>query len=115
MSDKMVKVIVKRVGSAPTVEKISDSLESLQELVHGYIESIYLDGAVGVILNEEGKLLQLPENTKLLTAEGLPVDYLVGDLLVFEIGRNNELTDISESNEKKYLAQLNAGGLIMVR
>ena len=112
MSDRLVKVIVKRVGSAPKVERISDSLESLQKIVHGYIESVYLDGAVGVILNEEGKLLQLPENTKLLTAEGKLFDNLVGDLLVYEIGRDNELTDISESNEKKYLAQLNAGGLI---
>lgn len=47
----------------PEVMEIEDTLESLQKMVGGYIEVVYpFDDPVGLIVNEEGKILKLPPN-----------------------------------------------------
>jgi hypothetical protein len=42
--NKMLKVIVCRVGQAPVVEEIPSGLEAMQKIVGGYIECVRLEG-----------------------------------------------------------------------
>ena len=64
------------------------SLEELQEIVGGYIEMIGCNDQTFVcVLNEEGKIKELPRNdkaTNLVDKIISPDDYLVGDVLITE-------------------------------
>lgn len=49
-------------GEAPEICEIDNTLEALQAEVGGYIEHVQLAPGVGLLCNEEGKLLDLPFN-----------------------------------------------------
>lgn len=60
-------------------------LEELQSIVGGYIEIVNLRDGRLICLNEEGKLYNLPYNTKatnILRAAFCTSDFIVGDVLV---------------------------------
>ena len=58
------------------------TLEELQGYVGGYIELIYLrDGRI-MVVNEEGKLDELPLNSTATEIYGSQNDYVVGNVLV---------------------------------
>lgn len=57
--------IIKRPGQPAFRREISNTLEALQELVGGYIETVSLPGGIVMIVNEEGKILRLPINFRL--------------------------------------------------
>lgn len=56
-----MKVMLIKPNSFPEVVEIDGSLESLQQLVGGYIEPIY-KGEYIWLVNEEGNLIHLPQN-----------------------------------------------------
>lgn len=62
------------------------SLEELQNLVGGYIERIAMPNGQAMYINEEGKLNDLPWNsraTTILKLHGLiPHDYIVGNVVI---------------------------------
>ncbi len=67
----------------PRMIQIENTLEALQAAVGGNIEVTYpFEDAVGLILNEEGKLSGLPLNRALRDEDGQTYDILVGDFLV---------------------------------
>ena len=57
-----MKVVVKYPGCQPNIREIDGSLESLQDIVGGWIEHVGIRKGLGMIINEEGKLHGLPEN-----------------------------------------------------
>ena len=57
-----MKVIIKEVGKSPRIENINNDLETLKELVGGYIEVVRMGNDILLICNEEGKLNDLPPN-----------------------------------------------------
>lgn len=60
-----IRVIVKRPGEDPAELTIPDRLEKYQELVRGYIEPVRLSGDLLMLVNENGKLLNLQPNFRL--------------------------------------------------
>ena len=66
------------------------TLKEMQDAVGGTIQLVYDDGDMQIICNEEGKLIDLPENEKAtdiwldkLDAQGNgTIDYLAGDVLI---------------------------------
>ena len=68
------------------------TLKEMQDAVGGYIEIVYDDGDMQIVCNEEGKLMDLPENEKAtdiwwdkLDAQGKStLDYLVGNVLILQ-------------------------------
>ena len=54
--------IIKRPMQPAFRREIDNTLEALQELVGGYIETVNLPGSIVMIVNEEGKILRLPIN-----------------------------------------------------
>lgn len=74
-----IDAITKRPGCVPRHVSISNTLENLQKLVGGYIETVTLSTGFGnlvVICNEEGRLEGLPHNCKIG-----PFDF-VGDIII---------------------------------
>lgn len=71
MKNKQILVIIKRPGEDPMVEPLfENTLEAFQKEVGGYIEAVTIAEDLVLIVNEEGRLLGLPENT---TVCGLPL------------------------------------------
>ena len=101
---------ISTVGDIEVID-IENKLEVLQDLVGGYIDynSLSQDG-VDMILNEEGKILDLDYNLKatlLYRATHLYADdYIVGDVIIVgtdNYGENRSLTDIEISVVKKII------------
>lgn len=57
-----MKAIYKEPGKEAEVRDIDNTLEALQGLVGGYIEHLTFINGVGMIMNEEGKLMNMKPN-----------------------------------------------------
>ena len=73
-----MKVIQKNAGEMPKVIEIDGSLESMQKIVGGYIETFPLDGPIVIVLNEEGKLMNLPLNFRVQVSPSY-IESIVGN------------------------------------
>ena len=85
-----MKVLIKEPGKSPRQIVIDRSLKTLQDLVGGYIEHLsFCILGVGLIVNEEGKLNELPFNF-----------YFYGDAIVgtavFVGEAGDEFTDLTD-------------------
>ena len=60
-SDKIL-VAIKEVGKEGYFKLIDNTLETFQSIVGGYIETYRLTNDLLIILNEEGKLIELEPN-----------------------------------------------------
>ena len=78
-----MRVIVVAPKKKPMVRDIDAGLESMQKIVGGPIEAVYpFDGPVALICNEEGKLLNLPQNRALRDDVGNVYDIISGTFFV---------------------------------
>lgn len=91
-----MKVLIKKVGETPKEHDIDLDLKKMQEIVGGYIECFALDGRVNLWFNEEGKLIGLPANIP-LNHGGVPIDYIMGDILVTAVDEEGETDGLTES------------------
>ena len=60
MGKKKIKVIVKNPGKPATLARIPNDLDTLQELVGGFIETVRIAPDVVLIINEEGRVMDPP-------------------------------------------------------
>lgn len=88
-----MKVIEKKIGQEPKIVDIANTLESMQNMVGGWIEAIPVtnDGLV-MFCNEEGKLIGLPPNFS------LPGDTIVGDVVFSRTDSSGGNIDITEND-----------------
>lgn len=70
-----MKAIIKKPGEKPRVIEIENELSALQEAVDGYIQAVPLAADACIICNEEGKLIGLPYNIRILN------EIFVGNIL----------------------------------
>ena len=76
-----MNVLKVSAGKMPEQIEVENTLEELQKQVGGYIQAIYpFDNNVGIICNEEGKIMGLEPN-RVLIIDG-HMDILVGDILI---------------------------------
>lgn len=85
-----MRAIIKRVGQSPQVEDIKNDLQTLQELVGGYIECVMVGKGIVLIVNEEGKLQGLPQNFPLGN------DVIVGTAVFVGNGFDGDFTDLTD-------------------
>jgi hypothetical protein len=71
-----------------TTEEIKDtSLEGMQNAVGGWIEIVQTIDGKEMVVNEEGKMKNLPHNQKATKMAKIhPNDYIVGDVIIAEKG-----------------------------
>lgn len=60
--DSEIICVIKDPGERPIVASIPNTLEALQKAVDGYIETVTIASDLVLICNEEGQLLDLPDN-----------------------------------------------------
>lgn len=99
-----MKIILVKRGEDPEVKEIDGSLESMQEVVGGYIRDIYpFDDPVCVIVNEDGKLDGLPVSRFLYWQASEYVDAICGNFFICGLSEE-DLADIPEDLVEKYTA-----------
>lgn len=78
-----IDVLLVEPGQYPKAMQIGTELEELQEIVGGSIEVTYpFEEEVGIILNEEGKILGLPLNRAMRNDDGDVYDIYAGSFIV---------------------------------
>lgn len=74
----------------PRAIEIDPGLEPLQKVVGGWIEAIYpWEDNAAIVLNEEGKINQLPLNRSLRTEDGVIYDITAGNMLIVGLGKED--------------------------
>lgn len=82
-----IKAIIKRPDEEfGHIANISNTLENLQKIVGGHIETLYLGHGLILIVNEEGKLMNLEPNFR--TRSGVFPVTIVGTAVL--VGQNGE-------------------------
>lgn len=84
-----MKAIYKEPGKEAEVRNIDNTLEALQSLVGGYIEHYTFITGVGMIMNEEGKLMNMEPNFR------YGYDMVVGPAIFVGEG-GEDFTDITD-------------------
>ena len=84
--------IIKNPGQPAFIRQIDNELSALQDLVGGYIQTVYLPHGVIMIVNEEGKLMGLKPKFR------LEHDLIVGTA-VFVSADREEFAGLSERQE----------------
>ena len=107
-----MKVIYKKANGKPEILDINNDYKELQKLVGGYFDHLYLSKNVGVYLHDEGKLLNLDKNVVLYDEDLNILDILVGDIVIVQHSRENDIS-LSDKNIEKYVKMLNDECLIV--
>ena len=83
-----------------------DTLEYLQEYVGGYIDVVRLNDEIDLVINDEGKIHDLPTNRACIGDNGGVYDFICGNILCVR-HRDDEFDSILESEiagiEKKLI------------
>lgn len=118
-----MRVLVIEAQKVPEVREIEDTLETMQTIVGGYIQTIYpFEDEVVLVVNDEGKLLGLPLNRELVTEDGTCYDIVAGTFFIAGTPSNcDHFTSLTEEQIKRYSEVfavprifLNLGGRIMI-
>lgn len=90
LARETIKVLLVEPEERPRVVEIGTGLEDLQHAVGGDIEGVYpFEDRVGLIVNEEGKLIGLPLNRALRDENNEVYDIIAGSFLVAGLTEDN--------------------------
>lgn len=90
LARETIKVLLVEPEERPRVVEIGTGLEDLQHAVGGDIEVVYpFEDRVGLIVNEEGKLIGLPLNRALRDENNEVYDIIAGSFLVAGLTEDN--------------------------
>jgi hypothetical protein len=102
-------VIITSEGDTSVVEfEMGNSYELLSETVQGYIECVSLPSlGVDMWINEEGKILQLPQNPKgnaLWVKEYGLTDYIAGNIVFTRVNDEGETIGLTDEQIEALIA-----------
>lgn len=101
--EKMTVLVVEPMKE-PYAKEIDPGLRSLQAEVGGYIEVVYpFSSRVGLICNEESKLIGLELNRSLRDETGKIYDAIAGTFLVVGLGQE-DFTSLTPEQVQEYTA-----------
>lgn len=96
-----IKVVIVEPEKAPEIRDIPADLSEYQRIVGGYIECVYpFRDRVGLVCNEEGKLLNLRPN-RFLKRNGKPYDLIAGTFFVVGLGEE-DFASLTDEQARKY-------------
>lgn len=91
-----MKVLIVKPEEKPYVEEIENGLESMQEIVGGYIEMIDLDEKTSLVCNEEGKIQGLEGNRR------IGRDIIAGTFFLCGFNEDGESVSLTDDQISKY-------------
>lgn len=103
-----MRVIMMEPLKPAEVKEIDGSLEGMQKIVGGLIELYcpFEDEAVGIVLNEEGKLLGLDQNRMVMIDHRI-VDILCGPAFIVSLdSEDGDFTSLSDEQIKRLMPRI---------
>lgn len=98
-----MRVIKVEPHSKPLIIEIENSLTKLQEEVGGYIQVIYpFTDNVGLVCNDEGKIMGLDYNRALRNDNGYIYDIVCGNFLIVGLS-DDDFKSLTDDQIDKYL------------
>ena len=99
-----MQVLVIEPGHRPEPREIDGSLPTMQEIVGGLIQPIYpFDDSVALVCNDEGKLMDLPANRGLRSADGQIYDIICGTFFLCGVpGDCDHFTGLTPEQIEQY-------------
>lgn len=85
-----MRVLVVEPERRPEVKEIDGSLKSMQEIVGGLIQPIYLNDSVALVCNDEGKLMNFPANRGLRDENGKIYDIVCGTFFLCGVSADSD-------------------------
>lgn len=73
-----MKAIRKKLGCAPEIIEVENTLKALQDEVGGHIEVVTVASDTAIICNEEGRILGLPDNGRVCGVDVVGTVLIVG-------------------------------------
>lgn len=112
MYEEIIKVFAMRCQEGKAfkgrIEEMQNTLEAEQEFVGGYISALSLTDEIDIIVNEEGKLQDLPINRAWVDDNGKLLDIIVGNICACRHDENGNFTSIIDSDIPVILKRLPA-------
>lgn len=94
-----LKVLIVEPGKVPYEKNIKNNLNTMQKIVGGMIQITYpYDDLVGIVCNEEGKIMELPLNRYIPESE----DIIAGTFFVCGLSETDLASLDREQIEKFY-------------
>ena len=105
-----MKIVLVEPGKAARLAEIQGGLASMQEVVGGYIQSLYpWEDPVALICNDEGKLLGLPLNRVLRLDDGGIYDVIAGAFFLCAAPPDSDrFTGLTEEQVARYSERFRA-------
>lgn len=101
-----MQVLVVEPERRPELKEIDGSLKSMQEIVGGLIQPIYLDDSVALVCNDEGKLINLSPNRGLRGEDGQIHDIVCGTFFLCGAPADSDhFTDLTPEQIRRYEEQ----------
>ena len=106
MAVQMIRVVIVPPEEPAYIKEIENDLQTMQEIVGGYIEVTKLTQGINIICNEEGLIKELPKNVHL--------PWLVGTVFLVssEIEGDGEMVGLKKSTAENWKNCINCGVLV---
>lgn len=101
MSNGKIKVILCEPGEEARVQEIENTLEAMQQVVEGYIETLTLDDAV-IVCNEEAGIQNSRLNRCVVAAGGRNEQFILGTFFICG-KQEDEFCSLDEEQILKYM------------
>lgn len=92
-----IKVVIVEAGKLPVTQYIGNDLKSMQSIVGGYIEEIYLNDSTVLVCNEEGKTQGLEANRRVGN------DIIAGTFFIAGDDGSEDLVSLTDEQIEHYV------------
>ncbi len=97
-----MRILVIEPECKPRVQAIDGTLETMQQLVGGLIQTLYpFDDSVALVCNDEGKLMNLPHNRCLRDESGQVYDIVCGTFFICGI-EGDSFASLTDEQVQRY-------------
>ena len=101
-----IRVLMCEVGKECEIKEIESGLASLQAIVGGMIECYPIGENLDLVLNEEGKMMQLPWNRPLFDQDGKVFDLVAGPCFLIRADNEGGFISVTDEDVEKYRGRL---------
>lgn len=113
MKEEKIRCVAVEPFRKPYIKMLDNTLKAMQEAVGGLIDFVLLDGFAYALINDEGKLLELPPNRIIATEDGKILDYFAGTFYITgPADEEGETTSLTVEQANYYIDMFDSPVLI---
>lgn len=107
-----IRVVIIEPGKKPYKKMIHNNLDAFHEIVGGYIENLFIgrtakDARVGIVLNETGKLDELPLNRRIINKRNIS-DWLAGTIFITAYNMEGDNVSLNDQECAYYIKKFSS-------